>query len=536
MKTVATFILMLIIADHTSPPPFAADETGVFGTTKNPRAKEDFDKALLLLHNFEYPDARDLFREARKKDPQFAMAYWGEAMTYNHPIWHNQDADRARQVIGRYNMIAKTSEPALSPVDRDMMASLDILYGERSKEERDKEYADFMETLYEKHKDNHEVAAFYALSLLGLTQGWNTELCNQAAAVAGAVLEENPVHAGALHYFIHAEDHPEFAKQAWEQANDYAKVASYSGHALHMPSHIYLALGLWDDVVHSNEVSWQAGVDRKAAKKLDNDALNYHGHWWLEYGYLQQGRFDKALDVLQNQWAFTRELPSASARNHFVLMRGHYLVETNDWESTFAEEEVKTGGLRLEVRTVDRFIKGLIAFKKGDRRTLRAMIDQVEKDIETTAQTQRFNEGLTACGALSLPQIGINQATILKEELMALLYFLNNDPLAARAHFKKAVDLEDETGHFFGPPEIVKPAHEFYGEFLLAIGHAEQALVCFETSLRKSPGRTQSLVGLRDASRLTGNGEKERAADQKLKNNLRHAGTASSIKGFFSVP
>ncbi|HET9485953.1 MAG TPA: hypothetical protein VFO54_00880, partial [Chryseosolibacter sp.] len=366
--------------------------------------------------------------------------------------------------------------------------------------------------------------------------GWNTELCNQAAAVAGAVLEENPVHAGALHYFIHAEDHPEFAKQAWEQANDYAKVASYSGHALHMPSHIYLALGLWDDVVRSNEVSWQAGVDRKAAKKLDNDALNYHGHWWLEYGYLQQGRFDKALDVLQNQWAFTRELPSASARNHFVLMRGHYLVETNDWESTFAEEEVKTGGLRLEVRTVDRFIKGLIAFKKGDRRTLGAMIDQVEKDIETTAQTQRFNEGLTACGALSLPQIGINQATILKEELMALLYFLNNDPLAARAHFKKAVDLEDETGHFFGPPGIVKPAHEFYGEFLLAIGHAEQALVSFETSLRKSPGRTQSLVGLRDASRLTGNGEKERAADQKLKNNLRHAGTASSIKGFFSVP
>ncbi|MGC1242404.1 MAG: hypothetical protein WA874_12490 [Chryseosolibacter sp.] len=536
MKTLATFILLWIFADHTSMVLLPANPPPLFGDTDNPEAKEIFDRALLLLHNFEYPDARELFREAQQSEPTYALAYWGEAMTYNHPVWHNQDQASAREVINRFKDLSKDTPPAPASLDYDLMNSLDLLYGEGTKADRDKAYSDFMSTLFEKYKDSHEVALFYALSLLGLSEGWDTELCNRAAGIAGAILRKDPTHPGALHYFIHAQDHPEYAKLAWDQANEYARAASYSGHALHMPSHIYLALGLWDDVVRSNEVSWRAGVDRKQAKQLDNNALNYHAHWWLQYGYLQQGRFEKAREILNSQLRFTRELSSVVARNHFVIMRGHYVMETNDWENAVATENVKDEDLRLEIRTLDRFLRGAMAYRKGDGRTLEKTIGQIEADIRNAAQRKMMSEGVAQCGALSSPQRAINQATILLEELLGVDAFMTRDHLSARAHFKKAIDLEEVNGHFYGPPEILKPAHEFYGEFLLATGHPEQALSSFEKSLEKAPGRNQSLHGLKVASYLAGNREKETEAIEKLKNNIRHAGAPPSINGFFILP
>jgi tetratricopeptide (TPR) repeat protein len=338
--------LIWIFTDRSPETLFISHSPNLPAATSSAEARSDFERGLLLLHNFEYADARDLFRQAERKDPSFALAYWGEAMTYNHPVWHSQNTAGARKVLEKYEEMRKAHRHTLPALEADLVSSLDFLYGDGSKAERDKMYSDFMEKLYEKYKGNHDVAAFYALSLLGLAEGWNKELCNRAAEISAQILRENPVHQGALHYYIHAEDHPEYAKLALEQANDYATVASYSGHALHTPSHIYLARGLWDDVVRSNEVSWQAGVDRKKAKGITNDALNYHSHWWLEYGYLQQGRFARAEQLLKDQLAFTSELPSPSARTHFVIMRAHYLLETNDWQNRLAFEQVKVKDLR----------------------------------------------------------------------------------------------------------------------------------------------------------------------------------------------
>jgi tetratricopeptide (TPR) repeat protein len=501
----------------------------------------DYERALQLLHNFEYPDARELFREAQKKEPSFALAYWGEAMTFNHPVWHNQDVAGGREVINRYKKTV-TAKSGMHALDQDLLKSVELLYGEGTKAERDKTYSDFMRRLYEKYKGNHDVAAFYALSLLGRAAGWNTELCNRAAEICKAILKENPKHPGALHYFIHAEDHPEYAKLAWEEANDYAKVASYSGHALHMPSHIYLALGLWDEVVKSNEVSWQAGVDRKNDKALNNDALNYHGYWWLEYAYLQQGRFGKALEVLKNQETFTHELSSARARNHLVVMRGHYLVETNDWTNTVAEEEIKLSGLRVEIRSLDRFLKGLIAFKNGDPASLGEIISEIEKDINRSLKTNIADDGITMCTVQGTPQAGspgqagLNQATILKEELHALHAFLKEDIATAKSHFKKAIELEENNGYFYGPPEIMKPTYEFYGEFLLAINEPEEALKNFENALQKAPGRTLSLRGLEQAARRAGRDVEQTKAIELLRRNLQHADAHQPVNFFSYKP
>ena len=534
MKTFFIILLIWYVVDLSSTQPALPEVRSIFGTTDNPDARKDFEQGLLLLHNFEYPDAAELFRKAQKQDPAFALAYWGEAMTYNHPIWLSQDLEEARLVMDRYKKIASGQTRKLPELDADLLRSLDLLYGKGSKPERDKAYAEFMGSVYGKYHGNLDVAAFYALSLLGEAGGWDQTLCNKAADIAGKILKEDPVHPGALHYFIHAEDHPEFARNALDQANAYSKVASYSGHALHMPSHIYLALGQWDNVVNSNEVSWQAGVDRKESRKLTNNALNYHAHWWLAYGYLQQGRAARALEILKAQQGFTRQLPSPAARTHFVIMRGHYLAETNDWQNAIADEGFKVQDLRIEIRTLDRFVKGLRAFRKGDEPQLANLINDIEKDIRTAEQTRTMSEGVAQCGTTPY-STGITQASILLEELKALQACMKKDLKLADEHFHKAIALEEKNGHFFGPPEILKPTHEFYGEYLLAHNRVDEAITSFEKSLRKAPGRSHSLHGLSQALALRGDEENRDKIADILKKNRKHA-DRSGIDGFFSVP
>lgn len=539
MKPLLIFSLIWICTEVGGPSTVIINPVHrLVGTTENAEARKDFEQGLLLLHNFEYPDAADMFRSAQKKDPLFALAYWGEAMTYNHPVWLSQNIWRAKGVLKKYNEKKDRRTSPLTSLDKDLLASVEILYGDGGKAERDAAYADFMASLYQKYPDNHDVAAFYALSLLGKAAGWKEALCNEAARVAAEVLKQDPKHPGALHYFIHAQDHPDFARRALEAANSYSNVASYSGHALHMPSHIYLALGRWDDVVRSNEVSWQAGVDRKNSRGLGNNALNYHAHWWLTYGYLQEGRFSKAEERLRNQLSFTRKLSSPVARTHFIIMRGHYLIETNDWQNTMIDEDIRIQDLRIEIRNLDRFIKGLKAYREGNKSVLMKIIDEVSKDLTSAGQALIINDGIAHCDAnpasdASTGKAGFNQASILLEELRALLAMIDNDPEKAAFHFTKAINIEDENGHFYGPPEVLKPAYEFYGEFLLQQNKYSEAVAAFKTALSKTPGRNQSLSGLQYALHATGDLNAEKEVINHLNKNLASAGV-SEITGFLS--
>lgn len=540
MKALPIIFLMWLFADVATPPPSIPPVTRLSGITASPEARKDFDRGLLLLHNFEYPDAAEMFRSAQKKDPTFALAYWGEAMTYNHPIWLSQDTDEARAVLEKSRQNLQASTRPLPSLDKDLMTSIAVLYGDGSKAERDSEYADYMATLYRKYSNNQDIAAFYALSLLGKAAGWDEALCNQAADVAGAILKENPKHPGALHYYIHAQDHPDFASHAWDAANRYATVASYSGHALHMPSHIYLALGVWDKVVTSNEVSWKAGVDRKQSKNLGNDALNYHAHWWLDYGYLQQGRFTKAEERVRNQLAFARAQPSPSARTHFVFMRGHYLVESNDWDHELASESIRSQDLRIEIRNLDRFVKGLSAFKKGDRNALKELVDEAVKDISAAQQGSVINESIAQCKGNassngSPGSAGMNMTKIMAEELKAVLAYMDGDFSKAEDQFRKAIAIEEQNGHFFGPPEIMRPTQEFYGDFLLSRERYADAAAAYEKALHKAPGRTQSLLGLKQALENLPDQERTSAVSAQLRKNLATA-DIFKITSFFATP
>ncbi len=186
--------------------------------------------------------------------------------------------------------------------------------------------------------------------------------------MAARIVKENPQHPGALHYLIHAYDDPGHAKKAMEAAETYAKVAPSASHALHMPSHIFVAKGMWDAVIASNVDSYQASVDRMIAKDLDDDARGYHAYHWLEYGYLQKGEFEKAATLLDSMKVHAEATPSKRGRSHLIYLQGTYLAETGAWDSPYAELEIDASDLSLTVKAKQYFVDAMKSYSRGQCR------------------------------------------------------------------------------------------------------------------------------------------------------------------------
>ncbi len=229
-----------------------------FPTSGSPAAQACFLRGLAALHSFWYEEAASQFRECTKAEPDFMMGYWGEAMTYNHPIWAEQDAESARKVLAK---IVNTFR--LTARERDYIAAVKMLYGTGDKLDRDLAYSRAMERIYKEYPDDLEAACFYALSLLGTVRPGDKGFSRQmrAGAIVMDVYQKNPNHPGAAHYMIHAFDDPEHAILALPAARRYAEIAPEAHHARHMPAHIFLQLGMWPEEVASNISAWQASVN-----------------------------------------------------------------------------------------------------------------------------------------------------------------------------------------------------------------------------------------------------------------------------------
>jgi len=232
-----------------------------FPNSGSPAAQPSFLRGVTALHNFQYEDAVEAFREAQGIDRDFAMAYWGEAMAYNQTLWLNQDADMARRILLR---LAPTPEARATKAKTDRekayLRAVEILFGSGDRAERDRAYAAEMGKLARSYPEDLEALSFFALALMGrmarspalFREGGDdqhqhalvgSEIQKEAAAILKKVLAQNPDHPGALHYLIHDYDDPDHARLALPAARAYAKVAPESSHALHMPAHIFLQLG-----------------------------------------------------------------------------------------------------------------------------------------------------------------------------------------------------------------------------------------------------------------------------------------------------
>src|SRR3989475_7391826 len=273
-----------------------------FPTSGAPKAQPAFVRAVLLLHSFEYDDAIETFRQAQQIDPGFAMAYWGEALSYNQPLWYNESVDKARAVLSRLGP-TRAARQGKAPTAREKgyLDAVERLFGDGDKASRDRAYAGRMSELHAQFPDDDEAAAFYALALLAAIPAGerNTTVSLKAGAIASAILKKNPEHPGAAHYALHAFDDGEHAAMGLQAARTYARIAPASSHARHMPSHVFLPLGMWDEAAASDEASFAASVDRVKRLGLSMEQADFHSLGWLQYEYLQQGRFAKARETLQ---------------------------------------------------------------------------------------------------------------------------------------------------------------------------------------------------------------------------------------------
>ena len=458
--------------------------------TGDREALPHFEKGLLLLHSFEYADSREAFVMASEIDPDMPMAHWGVAMTHNHSLWHEQDYEKGVEALKK---IGNQELDQVTQLEKDFIAAARVLYESDSiKSIRDQNYAREMQRLSMKYPDNHEVSAFYALALLGsVEEGRDEQIYGQGAIIAKGILEENPNHPGALHYLIHSYDDPGHARYALSAADSYAVVAPDASHALHMPSHIYVALGMWDEVVSSNENSYQASLNRMERKGLGNDARGYHAYHWLEYGYLQQGRVEDARKLVEDMVVYTRETPSKRARTHLVYLKGTFLVETEEWEGEIADIPVDMSDLNVSTRSQYRFLEGMKAFVKGDQDGLTRQIEDLERDHEKESYLVTYDNA-TFCSGASRDETSpsmLVETEVTMQQLMGLRAWLQKDYESAENHLKRSIEMEEGLSYSYGPPVIQKPTHELYADFLMSQGREEEARTQYEKTLERAPKR-----------------------------------------------
>lgn len=466
-----------------------------FPTSGSAAAREHFLQGVLLLHSFEYDDAQEAFAAAREVEPDFAMAYWGEAMTHNHPLWEQQDLEAAREVL---DGLGSTPEDRLAkaPTERekDYLRALDVLYGEGTKLERDIAYQQAMVRLAEKYPDDLEAVAFSALATLGTSHDQRDyRIYMRAASIAESVFAENPNHPGAAHYLIHSFDDPVHAPLGLRAARAYAKIAPAATHALHMPSHIFTALGMWDDVVASNVDAWEASDARVKRKKLSVDERSYHALLWLEYGHLQQGRYRDAREQLSIIEADTKATGSKTTRRHLVALLAHYRIGTRRWDGDSIE--VDTSGLAMSSLAIDLFTRGFSAVKTGDVAAARPLLAKLTALLDVKRNKVHENQPLSS---------DVREALVLARELEAAIDLAEGRAPRAVETLKAAAEIEDSLALSYGPPNPVKPAHEYFGEVLLDLKRPEEAVEEFKKALDRAPRRALSLLGLARAQAAAG--------------------------------
>src|SRR4051794_19700580 len=319
-----------------------------FPTSAKPAAQAPFLVGTKALYNFEFDLAGDAFRESQKADPAFALAYWGEAMSFNHPLWGEQDLASARKALDRLAPTA-AARAAKAPAgkERELIEAADVLFGTGDKLARDIAYSQAMGRMHAKYSKDDELSVMYALSLLGTARPGekSTRSAMQAAALVLDVFGRRPQHPGAAHFIIHAFDDPDHAILALPAARAYSKIAPSAAHALHMPSHIFVQLGMWDDVIASNVVAYKAADELATTKSLPRGREDGHTISWLQYAYLQEGKFDEAAKALATFKAIADKDPAPNVRDVYAGMKARQVVESEKWEKLpLASGSVRDGG------------------------------------------------------------------------------------------------------------------------------------------------------------------------------------------------
>lgn len=487
-----------------------------FQTSGSEKAQAHFLRGLAALHSFWYEEALEAFRESTKVEPDFAMGYWGEAMAHNHPLWSEQDIAAARQVLTKIK-----DTPKLTERERAYLAAVKLLYGEGEKRARDAAYSAAMEKIYRAYPEDLDAAAFYSLSLLAMVNSdeKSYRLQAKAGAIALDVYQKNPNHPGAAHYIIHAFDDPEHAILALPAARRYADIAPEAHHARHMPSHIFLQLGMWPEAAASNESAWASSDAWMKRKNLSLSVRDYHSLHWLLYVYLQQGRYNQAEQLLNlmkkvmSESTYDNKLRPGYYENNYANMAAAFVVETERWnlaKELFPEGKAQPAPAEQSTMSGSHGGHGPAAVSAGSATptvrtssvslTLPFFVRGLAAAVSGSSDVHQNLAGLKTGGSGRASNL-----TIRRLEIEALSASMKKDHVKAIELMKKATALEEETSAPYGPPHLIKPTHELFGEILLRAGKPAEAAAQFKIALLRQPNRARSLLGAARAASQSGN-------------------------------
>jgi len=458
-------------------------------SARSAEALGHFRRGVAALHSFWYDEAADAFRAAWEAEPGFALAAWGEAMTCNHPIWREVDLDCGRAALARLGATTE-ARAAAAPTARERawLAAVEALFAEAGdKRFRDEAYERSMADLAAGPHADVDAAAFHALALQGLVYGGHLgdgerfPTLMRSAAALERLFDRAPRHPGVLHYLIHAYDDPVHAPLGLRAAELYAETAPAAHHALHMPSHIFVQLGRWDDAVASNEDAWAASVAWQTDRGHGIDRRDFHSLSWLLYAELQRGRRDAAARTIE---IARRSLAESAGHDRVVRavarMEARYEIETGEAPpAAAAEPAAAPHAAHPEHDGATLFARGLAAVRAGDPAGAEALAARLAED-----------EGA--------------ESRVMALELEGLALLARERPDEAVARLTAAAELEATMPPPSGPPEPPKPAHELLGETLLDLGRPAEAADAFAASLRRTPRRPASLLGAARAAQAAG--------------------------------
>ena len=456
-----------------------------FDASGSSEAHEMFIRGLLQLHNFEYDDARASFLATQELDPGFAMAYWGEALTHEHPLWSQHQPEAARAVLAKLGETAE-ERAAKFPTAREKayLHSIELLFGDGSQEERELRYSAALGELHEDYPDDLDAAAFYALSLLTISHGGRDfALYMRSGAITEEILDINPRHPGALHYSIHSYDDPIHAPLGLRAANLYAEVAPSAVHALHMGSHIYFALGMWELGTERNTRAFAEAVARQSRPDDSYGNQANHALAWLIYALNQQGMHEQAAEKLALFEGQLSRYGGNTQRQNFIAARASYLVDSQDWDSHFATVSVDYDGLSDYFVATDQYIQGVLSLKDADVEGAKTALDAIggAEPIQTRSRRAMVPRllHLALAGQLALAAGNTGDALALMEE---------------------AAELEASVPPEYGPAVPVQPTAELLADTYMSLGEYELARQNYELALQGSVGRQRSLAGLEGAA------------------------------------
>ncbi|MFZ0700439.1 MAG: hypothetical protein WBX13_03460 [Candidatus Acidiferrales bacterium] len=468
-----------------------------FPVSCTPDAQKTFDAGVALLHSFQYQEAEQTFSQVAQQDPTCAMAYWGKAMALCHQLWDWPSDDTLKE--GHTDTVQAMKLRGKTEPERMYIVAAGVFFQDNpklSKASRIKAYSDWMGKIFTKYPDDVNAGAFYALSLITLQGKKEDQDANrkQAIEILDGLFRTAPDNPGVAHYLIHASDTPELAPEGLEAARAYAKIAPDSSHALHMPSHIFVRLGLWQEAIDSNIAAAAAAAEATKAGKADA-SYQFHAMDFLDYAYLQSGQAAKARAIVDE----AKDVAGASAGDiaeRSAVFAARNAFELHQWKEAEALPVPENSGA-VEITY---FVKTVGAARSGDVAGAEQNLGKYKDAVASSAGKQ-----VSGYSVASSDTIGEQEA----EGWVAFAEDKNADALADM----KAAATEEEKD---GVDSLSTPAREMLGDMLLEMKKPAEALVEYKAALVESPNRFDGLYGAAQAAELSGNAEEAHKYYAKL--------------------